>query len=134
MASTTSAKRQATSSVKRAKDDLAAGAEEIVGEAKAAARSAKSAAKSTAKTTAKRIRSEADTIEASLQRGAEDLAASVGEKLRAAGLDTDRMVDVAKEQASELQRLIEDEIRERPLRALGLAAAVGLFVGFLSAR
>ena len=32
------------------------------------------------------------------------------------------------------QQLIEDEIRERPLRALGLAAAVGLFVGFLSAR
>jgi ElaB/YqjD/DUF883 family membrane-anchored ribosome-binding protein len=44
------------------------------------------------------------------------------------------MVDVAKEQATDLQRLIEQEIRERPLRALGLAAAVGLFVGFLSAR
>jgi ElaB/YqjD/DUF883 family membrane-anchored ribosome-binding protein len=130
MATTTSAKRQATSAVKRAKDELATGAEDIAGEAKAAA----GAAKSTARTTAKRVRREADAIEASLTRGAEDLAASVGEKLRAAGLDTDRMVDVAKEQATELQRLIEEEIRERPLRALGLAAAVGLFVGFLSAR
>ena len=63
-----------------------------------------------------------------------DLAATVSEKLRAVGVDTDKMVDVAKEQATELQRLIVAEIQERPLRALGVAAAVGLFVGFLSAR
>ncbi len=120
MASTAStAKRQAASAVKRAKDDVKEGAETVVAEAGA---------------TAKRVKRDADAIEASLARGAEDLAATVSEKLRAAGLDTDRMVDVAKEQASELQKLIEDEIRERPLRALGLAAAVGLFVGFLSAR
>lgn len=130
MATTSSAKSQATSAVKRAKDEIAAGVDDVAGEIKSAA----GAAKSTAKTTAKRVRREAETIESSLTRGAEDLAASVGEKLRAAGLDTDRMVDVAKEQATELQQLIEDEIRERPLRALGLAAAVGLFVGFLSAR
>ena len=67
-------------------------------------------------------------------RGAEDLAATVSEKLRSVGVDTDRMVEIAREQAGDLEELIIREIRERPLRALGLAAAVGLFVGFLSAR
>jgi ElaB/YqjD/DUF883 family membrane-anchored ribosome-binding protein len=120
MANTTpSAKRQAASAAKRVKDEVVSGAEEIAGEARA---------------TAAKVKREAGAIEESLTRGAEDLVATVGEKLRSVGVDTDRMADVAKEQASELQRLIEDEIRERPLRALGLAAAVGLFVGFLSAR
>jgi ElaB/YqjD/DUF883 family membrane-anchored ribosome-binding protein len=116
---TTSAKRQAASAAKRVKDEVVSGAEEIAGEARE---------------TAAKVKREAGAIEESLTRGAEDLVATVGEKLRSVGVDTDRMADVAKEQASELQRLIEDEIRERPLRALGLAAAVGLFVGFLSAR
>lgn len=116
---TTSAKRQAAASVKRAKDDVVAGGETIAAEARQ---------------TAARVKREAGAIEDSLTRGAEDLVATVSEKLRSVGVDTDRMVDVAKEQATDLQRLIEDEIRERPLRALGLAAAVGLFVGFLSAR
>ena len=116
---TTSAKRQAASAAKRVKDEVVCGAEEIAGEARE---------------TAAKVKREAGAIEESLTRGAEDLVATVGEKLRSVGVDTDRMADVAKEQASELQRLIEDEIRERPLRALGLAAAVGLFVGFLSAR
>jgi len=44
------------------------------------------------------------------------------------------MVEIAREQAGDLEDLIIREIRERPLRALGMAAAVGLFVGFLSAR
>ena len=116
---TTSAKRQAAASVKRAKDEVVAGGEEIASEARA---------------TAGRVKREAGAIEDSLTRGAEDLVATVSERLRSVGVDTDRMVDVAKEQATDLQRLIEEEIRERPLRALGLAAAVGLFVGFLSAR
>lgn len=116
---TTSAKRQAAASAKRVKDEVVAGAEDIAGEARSAAT---------------KVKREAGAIEESLTRGAEDLVATVGEKLRSVGVDTDRMADVAKEQATELQRLIEEEIRERPLRALGLAAAVGLFVGFLSAR
>lgn len=116
---TTSAERQAAASAKRVKDEVVAGAEELAGEARV---------------TAAKAKREAGAIEDSLTRGAEDLVATVNEKLRSVGVDTDRMADVAKEQATELQRLIEDEIRERPLRALGLAAAVGLFVGFLSAR
>lgn len=116
---TTSAKRQAAASVKRAKDEVVAGGETIAAEARE---------------TTGRVKREAAAIEESLTRGAEDLVATVSERLRSVGVDTDRMVDVAKEQATDLQRLIEEEIRERPLRALGLAAAVGLFVGFLSAR
>jgi ElaB/YqjD/DUF883 family membrane-anchored ribosome-binding protein len=119
MATTTSAKRQAASAVKRAKDDVVAGAEDVAAEAKVAGRKA---------------RSQAGEFEASLTRSAEELTAAVTDTLRSVGVDTDRMVDVAKEQATDLQRLIVQEIQERPLRALGLAAAVGLFVGFLSAR
>jgi len=116
---TSSAKRQAAATAKQAKDEAVAAGDHVATEARRVAASAKR---------------EAGAIEDSLSRGAEDLVATVGERLRSAGVDTDRMVEVAKEQATDLQRLIEEEIRERPLRALGLAAAVGLFVGFLSAR
>lgn len=115
-ATSTTAKRQAAASVKRAKDEVA------------------DAASDTARRAGRRVKDEADEIEASLTRGAEDLAATVSSKLKAVGVDTDRMVEVAREQAGDLEELIIREIRERPLRALGLAAAVGLFVGFLSAR
>lgn len=114
-ATTTSAKRQAAAPAKRAK-----------GEAVDAGKRTRASGEPLA--------DETDEIEASLARGAEDLAATVSSKLKAVGVDTDRMVDVAREQAGDLQELIVREIRERPLRALGLAAAVGLFVGFLSAR
>lgn len=114
-----SAKRQASAAVKRARDGAAAAAEDAAEKATAGARKA---------------RNEAEALEDSLVRSAEELAATVSDKLRAVGVDTDKMADIAKEQAGELQRLIEQEIRERPLRALGLAAAVGLFVGFLAAR
>jgi ElaB/YqjD/DUF883 family membrane-anchored ribosome-binding protein len=120
MATTTaSAKSQAASAAKRAKDEIETGAEQIATQAKS---------------TARRVKREAGEIEASLTRGAEELAATVSGRLRSAGVDTDKLVEVAREQATDLQQLIEDEIRERPLRALGVAAAIGLFVGFLSAR
>jgi ElaB/YqjD/DUF883 family membrane-anchored ribosome-binding protein len=128
MASTTSAKRQAASAVKRAKDEVVAGAEDIAADAKA------SDAKASAQKASHRVKRETSELEASLTRSAEDLAATVTEKLRAVGVDTDKMVGVAQEQATDLQRIIVQEIQERPLRALGVAAAVGLFVGFLSAR
>lgn len=119
MATTTSAKRQAASAAKHVKDDVVEGAQDVAAEAKTAARGAKRAA---------------GELEANLTRSAEELTSVVSDKLRAAGVDTDHLVEVAKEQATDLQRLIIQEIQERPLRALGLAAAVGLFVGFLSAR
>ncbi len=119
MGSSNPANRQAAAAARRAKAEVEAGAEEIAAETRQAGA---------------RARRQASALEDTLTRSAEDIAATVSERLRAVGVDTDKMVDVAKEQATELQRLIEDEIRERPLRALGVAAAVGLFVGFLSAR
>lgn len=65
---------------------------------------------------------------------AAEMAASVQERLKAVGVDTDVMVGAAKNQAGELQKLVADELRTRPLRALGLAAAAGLIVGYLSSR
>jgi len=119
MATTTSAKSQAASAVKRAKDDVVAGAEGVAQQAKAAGRN---------------VKQDAAELGAGLKRGAEDLTSTVTDTLRAVGVDTDRVMDVAKEQATDLQNLIAQEIQERPLRALGLAAAVGLFVGFIAAR
>jgi ElaB/YqjD/DUF883 family membrane-anchored ribosome-binding protein len=119
MARATSSKRSAAAAAKSAKAEIEAGAEDVAAEARRAGARAKR---------------QASALEETLTRSAEDIAATVSERLRAVGVDTDRMADVAREQASELQKLIEDEIRERPLRALGLAAAVGLFVGYLSAR
>lgn len=67
-------------------------------------------------------------------RTATELAETVSHKLKAVGVDTDVMANVAKGQASELQRLLSDELRAHPLRALGIAAAVGVFVGLLTTR
>lgn len=58
----------------------------------------------------------------------------VSGKLKSVGVDTDTMADAAREQVSELQRILADEMRARPMRALGVAAAVGLFVGLMTAR
>lgn len=119
MATTESAKRQAGTAAKRVKAKVEAGVEDVATEARR---------------TGERAKRQASALEDTLARGAEDIAATVSERLRSVGVDADRMVDVAKEQASELQQMIEDEIRERPLRALGVAAMVGLFFGYISAR
>jgi len=67
-------------------------------------------------------------------RSASEMAETVSTKLKTVGVDTDVMVNAAKDQASELQRIIADELRVRPVRALGIAAAVGVFVGLMTAR
>ncbi|MBN9061362.1 MAG: hypothetical protein BGP06_15510 [Rhizobiales bacterium 65-9] len=58
----------------------------------------------------------------------------IGEKLKTVGVDTDVMKDAAKEQASELQRLLVDELKRRPMRTLGVAAGVGFVLGLLATR
>ena len=55
-------------------------------------------------------------------------------QLKRYGVDTDQMAEAATERVSELQELIIDEVRARPLRALGWAAAAGVIVGFWAAR
>jgi len=86
------------------------------------------------KAAASRIRDGASEIQETVVRGAGDLASGVNQKLKDAGVDTDGMVDAATVQAGELRRLISDELRTRPLRALGIAAGVGLVVGFMATR
>lgn len=69
-----------------------------------------------------------------LLRSAEDMASNVNQKLKSVGVDTDVMVDAAKGQATELQRLIADELKVHPLRTLGVAALVGLVAGLMVTR
>lgn len=61
-------------------------------------------------------------------------AASVAARLKTYGVDTEQMTDVASERVSELQQIVSDEVRARPLRALGWAAAAGVVVGFWASR
>jgi ElaB/YqjD/DUF883 family membrane-anchored ribosome-binding protein len=93
-------------------------------------------------TTSNRSRSRAeddmqDTVEntaTNVVESALKLKDDVSGKLKSVGVDTDQMVDAAKEQVSDLQRLLADELQAHPMRALGIAAAVGLFVGLMTAR
>lgn len=50
------------------------------------------------------------------------------------GIDTDRLTEAAGERVSELQRLLIEEVRAQPLRALAWAAAAGVIVGLWAAR
>lgn len=58
----------------------------------------------------------------------------VPSNLRTVGIDTDRITEAAGERVSELQGLLIDEVRARPMRALAWAAAVGAVFGFWAAR
>lgn len=68
----------------------------------------------------------------SLLKSAEDLATSVGDKLKK--VDTDAVVDAAKNQADEFQKMLTAEMKAHPMRTLGIAAVVGLVAGMLVAR
>lgn len=48
--------------------------------------------------------------------------------------DDDEFSDAGSDRASELQRLIVEEIRDRPLRALGWAATAGFILGIWVSR
>ena len=48
--------------------------------------------------------------------------------------DDDEFSDAGSDRASELQRLILEEIRDRPLRALGWAATAGFILGIWVSR
>ncbi|AMJ61067.1 hypothetical protein [Bosea sp. PAMC 26642] len=65
----------------------------------------------------------AEETTASLTRGAKEVVTSIDDKRRTVGVDTDKLSD-----------LIADEINDRPIRALGIAMAVGFFVGIVAAR
>ena len=61
--------------------------------------------------------------------GSSDFTSNVASKLKSAGVDTEVMANAAREQASELQRMVVDEMVRRPFHALGLAALVGFWYG-----
>jgi ElaB/YqjD/DUF883 family membrane-anchored ribosome-binding protein len=60
--------------------------------------------------------------------------AAVASDLESIGIHTDEMAEAVQGRVSEFQELLEDEIRERPLRALGWAAVAGFVLGVMAAR
>ena len=77
---------------------------------------------------------DAEAFRNSVTRSASDLMDSVNARLRSVGVDPDALGNAARDQAGEFQRYVEGEIRHRPLRAVGVALALGAVVGFLTAR
>ena len=80
------------------------------------------------------LQREAGEVKRSVVDATNELAGQVNAKLKEAGVDTEVLASAAKEQVTELQRLIGDELRARPVRALGIAAAVGFVFGILTVR
>jgi ElaB/YqjD/DUF883 family membrane-anchored ribosome-binding protein len=73
-------------------------------------------------------------VKDAISRGAGELVDTVSTKLNAYGVDTDAVTQTVKEQSIKLRDLIGDELRSRPVRALGIAAGIGLVIGFMSRR
>lgn len=80
------------------------------------------------------MKQEASNLQESVTKGATELAQNVSERLKSVGVDTDVIASAAKDRASELQKLISDELHARPLRSLGIAAAIGVLFGIMTAR
>ncbi|MET0605561.1 MAG: DUF883 C-terminal domain-containing protein [Beijerinckiaceae bacterium] len=64
----------------------------------------------------------------------EDSAPTFTDTLKEFGIDTDIMTESAKERAVDMQQTVIDELKERPLRTLGAAAAIGMLFGYLASR
>lgn len=71
---------------------------------------------------------------AELAQTLRDAGSTVSDNLRSVGVNTDEMAEIAERRVTELQEMLMDEIRARPLRALGWAAAAGLLVGLWAAK
>jgi ElaB/YqjD/DUF883 family membrane-anchored ribosome-binding protein len=93
-----------------------------------------SAASGSAHRIGREARRDVDAFRDSVARSASDLMDSMNARLRAAGVDTDASGEAARSQAGEMQAYVEREVRQHPLRAVGVALALGALVGFLSAR
>lgn len=65
---------------------------------------------------------------------ASQMATAANRKLKSVGIDTDVMINAAAERGSELQTMLQDQLRDRPMRTLGIAAALGVLVGLITAR
>lgn len=58
-----------------------------------------------------------------------NLLATVNEKMRAMGVDSDTLSEKAKNAADIVEKSITREVTERPLRALAIAGLIGLAIG-----
>lgn len=92
------------------------------------------AAKDSAAETLTDLQRDAGDLKRTVADATSEIAGQVNSKLKDVGVDTDVLASAAKEQVTELQRLIGDELRARPMRALGIAAAVGFAFGVLTLR
>lgn len=80
------------------------------------------------------FKNEASNLQDSITKGATDIAQNVSERLKSVGVDTDVITSAAKDKASDLQKMLMDELQSRPMRSLGIAAAIGVLVGIMTAR
>jgi ElaB/YqjD/DUF883 family membrane-anchored ribosome-binding protein len=62
-------------------------------------------------------------------REIDHLVATLTEKVRSLGVDTDRMADRARSTVSAVEQSIIREVSDRPLRALAIAGLIGLAIG-----
>lgn len=69
-----------------------------------------------------------------VSRGARQARRALNERLNAAGLQTDQISEMATQKAGELQEQVENYVVENPLRAVAIAAGVGLLIGAMSRR
>ncbi len=70
----------------------------------------------------------------SVAAGAKGMADKMAQQLKSAGIDADDTIELAEQRATDLQKMVSDEIRDRPFRALGWAVAAGFVLGIMSAR
>lgn len=75
-----------------------------------------------------------ESMGGSIAAGAKDMAEQASQKLKAFGIDADGVIKEAEERVTDLQDMLMNEVRDRPLRALAWAAAAGLVLGIMSAR
>lgn len=96
--------------------------------------SASNSARETISDTASDVRENIAEMGASVSRTTQDALTNVSQRMRDVGVDPDALAETARKQASKLQEAVEEELRERPVRTLAIAAAVGLVVGMMTTR
>jgi ElaB/YqjD/DUF883 family membrane-anchored ribosome-binding protein len=80
------------------------------------------------------VRSEAGEIKAMAAHGADVVSDAVTQGIKSAAAEKDVILDAARQQGDALQKLIAAELKNHPIRSLGIAAAIGLMAGYLSSR
>jgi ElaB/YqjD/DUF883 family membrane-anchored ribosome-binding protein len=107
---------------------------EAVGEAAESMNERVRAGAATAADAASELARKASAAGEAASDAAADLAQDLNARLKAVGIDTEVMAGAAKDQIGGLRQILADEMQSRPLRTLGLAAAAGIVLGFLSSR